>query len=62
MIDCYFGTNEYETKCSSKDFENFHMNDLRQGHYYNCYNFNGGKNATEHEIPLLRSSIFRRLH
>ena len=54
MIDCYFGTNENESKCSSNDFENFQIINPHYGDYYSCFKFNGGKNATRHNISLLR--------
>lgn len=54
--DCYF--EEPAKKFLPSDFENFLITNPSYGDYINCHKFNGGKNATGHETPLLRSIKF----
>ena len=54
--ECYF---ESPLKnCSTNDFEHLQMKNSRRGLTYNCYKFNGGKNATGHKTPLFKSTKF----
>lgn len=54
MYGCYFESKA--AKCSSDDFEKIQIPNARYGDYYDCFKFNGGKNARGHETPI-RSAV-----
>lgn len=56
LYECFF--EDSSRKCSSDDFEHFSVNNFFTGSKYECHKFNGGKNGTNHAIPLLRSNKF----
>jgi hypothetical protein len=59
LNECFFEIPN--NKCSSDDFEYFQVNILRRDNKsYDCYKFNGGKNATGYKAPIRKTSKFGR--
>ncbi len=56
LADCYFDT--AINKCSPNDFDNFEVYHLVRGVLLNCYQFNGGRNASEQETEIKTSKVF----
>ncbi len=45
-------------KCSQNDFHNFQVYQQHRNGHFNCYQFNGGRNASNHEVATKKSKKF----
>ena len=56
LDECYFES--AINKCSIQDFENFQVYHSNQNIDLSCYQFNGGRNASNHQIKIRQSTKF----